>query len=211
MMKEAYEYKLKSNHKLYKKFMIVFLEVHMFIYNFKLNRTSIFKCILIIVCIIFIILFGIAVYRILSANSDKGFTVDDDILQGEVAILTADNYTDVLKMVHNDLDTYIGQKIKFSGYVYRAPDFADNEFVLARNMLINNETQSLIVGFLCNYDNIKQYSDNTWIEIIGEIASGTYHGEIPVIKILQINRIQKPENEYVYPPDDTYIPTSTIL
>lgn len=183
----------------------------MFVYNFKVNRTSIFKIFLIIVSIVFIILFGIAVYRIVSGNLDKNFIVNDDIFQGDVATLTTDNYTDVLKMVHNDLDTYIGQKINFSGYVYRAPDFTDNEFVLARNMLINDNTQSLIVGFLCNSDKINQYDDNTWIEITGEITKGNYHGEIPVIKILQITKIQKPENEYVYPPDDTYIPTSTIL
>ena len=185
----------------------------MFVYNFKVNRTSIFKCILIIAALIFIILFGIAVYRIVSASlgGTNNFKVNDSIFQGEVASLTADNYTDVLKMVHDDLDTYIGQKIKFSGYVYRAPDFTDCEFVLARNMLVNNNSQSLIVGFLCNYDDIKSYPDNTWIEITGEITKGDYHGEIPVIKITQINKIQKPDDEFVYPPDDTYIPTSVIL
>ena len=185
----------------------------MFVYNFKVNRTSIFKCILIIVALIFIILFGIAVYRIISASlgDTNDFKVNDSIFQGEVASLTADNYTDVLKMVHDDLDTYIGQKIKFSGYVYRAPDFTDCEFVLARNMLVNNNSQSLIVGFLCNYNDIKSYSDNTWVEITGEITKGDYHGEIPVIKITQINKIQKPDDEFVYPPDDTYIPTSVIL
>lgn len=183
----------------------------MFVYNFKLNRTNIFKCILVIAIIVFVILFGIAVYRIVSASLNNNFTVDDTILKGEVATLTAENYTDVLKMVHNDLDTYIGQKIKFTGYVYRAPDFTENEFVLARNMLINNNSQTLIVGFLCNCEQIKSYEDNTWIEIVGEITKGNYHGEIPVIKITQITKTQKPDDEFVYPPDDTYIPTSVVL
>lgn len=183
----------------------------MFVYNFKLNRTNIFKCILVIAIIVFVILFGIAVYRIVSASLNDNFKVDDTILKGEVATLTAENYTDVLKMVHNDLDTYIGQKIKFTGYVYRAPDFTENEFVLARNMLINNNSQTLIVGFLCNCEQIKTYEDNTWIEIVGEITKGNYHGEIPVIKITQITKTQKPDDEFVYPPDDTYIPTSVVL
>lgn len=182
----------------------------MFVYNLKLNRTSIFKILLIIAIIIFVILFGIAVYKIVSASLTS-FKVNDSILQGEVATLTSDNYTDVLKMVHNDLNTYIGQKIKFSGYIYRAPDFSENEFVLARNMLINNNTQSLIVGFLCNCNDIKQFADNTWVEITGEITKGNYHGEIPVIKIIQINKTTKPDDEYVYPPDDSYIPTAVIF
>lgn len=183
----------------------------MFVYNLKLNRTSIFKILLVITIIVFVTLFGIAVYRIVSTSLNKSFKVNDSILQGEVATLTSDNYTDVLKMVHNDLNTYLGQKIKFTGYVYRAPDFAENEFVLARNMLVNNNTQSLIVGFLCNCNEIKQFSDNTWVEITGEITKGNYHGEIPVIKITQINKAQKPDDEYVYPPDNTYIPTTVIF
>ena len=183
----------------------------MFVYNFKLNRTSMFKLGFIIAGVIFLILFCIAGYKIVSASLEGNVKVNDSILQGEVAKLTVDNYTDILKMVHDDLDTYIGQKIKFSGYIYRAPDFSDNEFVLARNMIINNQSQSLIVGFLCNCDDIKNYVDNCWIEIIGEITKGNYHGEIPVLKITQLDKIAKPEEEFVYPPDDTYIPTAVIL
>ncbi|MBQ9298535.1 MAG: hypothetical protein IJ223_05885 [Clostridia bacterium] len=183
----------------------------MFIYNFKLSRTNIFKILLVLAIIIFIILFGIAMYKIVSASLNQNFKVEDNIFKNGIASLTSDNYTDVLKMVHNDIDTYIGQKINFSGYVYKAPDFKNTEFVLARNMLVNNNTQTLIVGFLCDCKDISKYEEGTWVEITGEITKGNYHGDIPIIKITQINKIQKPENEYVYPPDDTYIPTSVIL
>ena len=47
--------------------------------------------------------------------------------------------------------------------------------------------------------------------INGEIIKGYYHNEIPVIDINKIEKTTKPEEEYVYPPDDTYIPTSVIL
>ena len=60
-------------------------------------------------------------------------------------------------------------------------------------------------------ERVKNYADNCWIEIIGEITKGNYHGEIPVLKITQIDKIAKPEEEFVYPPDDTYIPTAVIL
>ena len=54
------------------------------------------------------------------------------------------------KAVHDNLDNYIGQQISFSGYVYRISDFESNQFVLARNMIISSDFQTLIVGFLCN-------------------------------------------------------------
>lgn len=104
-----------------------------------------------------------------------------------------------------------GTKIKFSGYIYRTYDFSENQFVLARDMIISSDHQTLIVGFLCDSPNIKTLQDHTWVEITGEITKGDYHGEIPIVKILELKEIEKPTDEYVYPPDDTYIPTNGIL
>jgi len=52
----------------------------------------------------------------------------------EIAYLTDENYTNILKAVHENLDTYIGQKISYIGYVYRVSDIEDNQFILARDM-----------------------------------------------------------------------------
>lgn len=118
------------------------------------------------------------------------------------------NYTNILKSVHDNPDEYIGQKIKFSGYVYRIIDFTEKEFVLARNMVVSSDFQTVVVGFLCNYEKAKEFENGTWVEITGTIKKGTYHGEMPVVDIDSIQKTKKPSDEYVYPPDDNYIPTS---
>ena len=116
-----------------------------------------------------------------------------------------------MKSVYDNLDNYVVQKIEFSGYVYRMFDFDNTQFVLARNMIIDSQNNTLIVGFLCNYDNANEYTDNTWIEIQGIISKGDYHGEIPIIEVTSIKKINKPETEFVYPPDSSYIPTSILF
>lgn len=41
---------------------------------------------------------------------------------------------------------------------------------------------------------------------------GKYHNkEIPIIKVDDIKQVQAPENPFVLPPSDTYIPTSGLL
>ena len=175
----------------------------MFIYNFNLSKTNIFKIIFVIFVVILIIFFGISAYRIFTDSSITNSNLN-------VANITSSNYTNILKAVHENLDTYVGQTIKFSGYVYRVSDFSKNEFVLARDMLINDNSQSLIVGFLCNCKEAEKYLDKTWVEITGTITKGDYHGEIPVLQIIQIDKIQKPSDEFVFPPDDFYIPTSAL-
>ena len=49
------------------------------------------------------------------------------------------------------------------------------------------------------------------VGIEGTITKGEYHGEIPVIEIEKIKETKTPSDEYVYPPDESYVPTSATL
>ena len=180
----------------------------MFILNFKVNGNKLGKIFLGILLVIILIVTFIVCYRILG---NQFFKTNDNLKQNEVQELTVTNYTNVLKTDHDDIDTYVGQKIKFSGYVFRMLDFNQNQFVLARDMIISSDFQTVVVGFLSEYEEIKQYEDNTWIEIVGEITKGNYHGDMPILKIEQIQKIEKPQDEFVYPPDDSFVTTSTVL
>ncbi len=180
----------------------------MFICNLKVNGNKLGKIFLGILFAIIIIITIIVIYRILGNNF---FKTNDDINFSKVQELTVINYTNVLQTVHNNIDEYVGQQIKFSGYVYRMTDFNQNQFVLARDMVISSDFQTVVVGFLCEYEDIKKYEDCTWIEIEGKITKGNYHGDMPIIKIEKIQEIDKPSDEYVYPPDESFVPTINIF
>lgn len=180
----------------------------MFIYNIKLNSTKVIKIGFVIAIIIAIIFFIISSYKIFK----KGYEmqVNDEIRNG-VYDIKPSNYTNVLKAVHDDLNTYLGQKVHFTGYIYRVPDIKENEFILARDMIISSNLQTLVVGFLCKCDNATEYQDKVWVEAEGVIEQGDYYGAIPIIKITKIKKVDKPNEEYVYPPDSSFIPTAVLL
>ena len=180
----------------------------MFIYNLKLSGTKLFKIIFVIIISIVIILCGTVAFKVYNASVKSGA----DIKYPELAEIKPENYANILKMVHEDINTYIGQKIKFSGFIYRVYDLNNNQFVLGRNMIISSDLQTVIIGFLCQYNDAIKYKDNTWVEIEGKINKCEYHGsDMPVIEITNIKEINKPEYEYVNPPSEDYIPTSAIL
>lgn len=180
----------------------------MFVCNVKLNGKNIIKTVFIIISIIITLFFVYSTYKIVS----ESFKVKDNIDSSDIQKLTTQDYTNVLKSVHENLESYIGKRISFTGYVYRLSDFKDTEFVLARDMVIDKENQALIVGFLSDYKKAEDFEDGAWIEITGEITRGDYHGEIPIIKVLGIKQVEKPEDDlYVYPPDDSYLPTSSMF
>lgn len=181
----------------------------MFICNFKVNSKNILKIGFIIAIIISVIFFIISTIKIFKASNI--FTTNDEIPKSNIYTITASNYTNVLKTVHENLANYIGQKIEFEGYIYKVPDINSNQFILARDMIINSNLQTLVVGFLCEYKDSINLKEKTWVKIEGEIQKGNYNGEIPIIKIISLNKINKPSDEYVYPPDSAYLQTSSLL
>ena len=178
----------------------------MFIFNLNLNKN-----IFIFLLIIAIFVFGIVIYKVVTNTFSDKVTVNDSIPEPDVIDVTSSNYTNVLKAVHDNLSQYEGKKVHFAGYVYRVYDFEKEQFVLARDMIISSDLQTLVVGFLCHYNNALNFADKTWVEITGEITSGDYHGDIPIIEIKQIKQIEKPSDEYVYPPDSSYVPTNAWI
>lgn len=181
----------------------------MFIYNVKINGSNMFKilfAIIIAFVMVLCIIIGIKLYNSTIKSGEGCFP------NQEIQDITNKNYANILKAVHEDIDSYVGTKVKFSGFVYRVYDLEKNQFVLGRNMIISSDFQTVVVGFLCNFDDAILFKDSTWVEIEGTIEKNMYHNEpMPIIKITSIKEITKPEDEYVYPPDENYVPTAYMF
>ena len=186
-------------------------------FNLKLDGKKAVKFIFILIFIIMAIILSVGIYNIFfkekkSNQPNDILTIDDSIKADAVFEITPENYANILQTVTNDLDSYIGLKIHFTGYVYRLIDFDENEFVLARNMIINpNSNQTLVVGFLSTYDKAKEFEDGTWVDVTGKIIKGNYYGDIAIIDVSDMFEIDEPEETLVNPPDKTYIPTSNMF
>ena len=180
----------------------------MFVFNFKINGNKTAKILMGILCVIVLIITAFICYRVIFNNF---FKTNDTYLEDTTFELTTWNYTNVLQEVHNDIDTYVGQKIKFTGYVYRLYDFTDEQFVLARDMIVSSDFQTVVVGFLCHSEIASNFESGRWVEIEATITKGYFYGDIPIIEIEKINVVDEPTDEYVYPPDDSFVTTSTVL
>ena len=182
----------------------------MFVYNIKINGSKTFKYFFVGIVLLVIIIVGIVCFRVFYGASNSS-EISSCLPQNKVSTLSASNYTNVLKAVHDNVDDYIGTQIKFTGYVYRVLDLNKNQFVLARNMIISSDFQYVVVGFLCECDSAKDFEDGTWVELTGTITKGNYHGNMPIVKVTAIEKVDKPNEEFVYPPNESYIPTSGVI
>ena len=89
--------------------------------------------------------------------------------------------------------------VEFS--IFRNKDFTNNQFVIARDMLIS-EDETQIVGFLCESINASKFLNNEWVCAEGNIYVGNYYGPMPIIRLTKINSISKPNSPFVLPPKD---------
>ena len=184
----------------------------MYIRNIKLNGKLIFKIVFFILIILVFLMFIVGVNKIFDKENEKEQMFQaDKLANNKVNVIQACNYTNVLKTVHDNVEDYVGQKIEFTGFVYRLNDFKDNQFVLGRQMIISSDMQAVVVGFLCDLNGADKYADGCWVKIRGTITKGDYHGDIPVLEIEYIKECKVPNDEYVYPPDKNYIPTAANL
>ena len=171
----------------------------MFVCNFRIDKKLLLKVLKYFIIISVIIIFVLTIYAIFK---DQNNSSSENNETPNLIELNTGNYTNFLKECHNNLKEYIGYNVKVTGYVYRMPDFNDNQFVLARTMLTNSNSQAVVVGILCESDLIKSFDDYSWVNIEGTIESGDYHGEIPVLKVSKISKTKMPEEEFVYEPID---------
>ena len=174
----------------------------MFVCNFKFNRKLFIK-ISIVFLALFICIIFFAVWKRFY-NRLSTFKVTDTVPSDYLEI-NSNNYADVLKDSHENIDKYVGKKVKFVGFVYRLYDFNDNQFVLAREMIISSDNHAVVVGFLCNCNEAKSFNDACWVEVDGIIEKGNYHGDLPVIKVNSVKQVSVPDDEYVFPPSGNYI------
>ena len=58
------------------------------------------------------------IFKMYHSHREMEFLAGDCMPAEGIANLTDENYTNVLKEVHENLETYLGQKICYTGYVY---------------------------------------------------------------------------------------------
>lgn len=119
---------------------------------------------------------------------------------------TDDNYFEKLGRISDNIESYKGKKVIISGFVFKDKDFKADEFVVARLMMSCCAADSQVVGLMSKWSNTGELESEVWVKIEGTIGStllkdnetGT---EIysPVIIVNKVEKIQKPENIYVYP------------
>ena len=136
-----------------------------------------------------------------SVSTEKTFSTD--IPQDDV-IINDDNFISVMNDMYENIDKYIGRKIKIQGQVFKSSDMTENEFAIGKYYMYCCAVDMSLVGFVFEKNDNMDIKENEWYEVNAIIKSHKYtpYGgsvmEEPLLDIIDYKKIDKPKETTVY-------------
>ncbi len=131
--------------------------------------------------------------------SDEGLSPQPDLEDGGI-VVDEQNFLNWLYILYRDAEEYRGTEIEITGFVFRDEKFEQNQFVLARFIMVCCIADMQLAGLMCLYEDAQELQVDEWVRIRGNIEEDTFLGEkIPVIIPKEITPAERPAIPYIYP------------
>lgn len=102
-------------------------------------------------------------------------------------------------------DVLTGKKVELTGFVYREPDMAANQFILSRLAVQCCSADATPYGIIVEDAAAATLQKDTWVRVTGTIGKTSYN-DLDVVKVdgELIQTVDAPETPYVYPYVDNF-------
>lgn len=131
-------------------------------------------------------------------SSHNKLDISDNIIN-----VNSKNFVSSLDEIISNCNEYEGKTIEISGFIYNDKNLKlnENQFIIARYMMVCCAADMQIAGLRCQYStNQHSFDLNTWVKISGKVKIDTYEGSSdPLILIDKIEIDPSPDTSYVYP------------
>ncbi|MGO4888315.1 TIGR03943 family putative permease subunit [Anaerobacillus sp. MEB173] len=137
--------------------------------------------------------------------SEEGFNEYYDTLAKQLQkenriVVTEENYLDVMTVLDIYIDQFIGKELQIVGFVYREPDFHDDQFVAARFSMTCCVADAAVYGTMIQTGEALNLEEDTWVKVTGTIDKMTYNDFIiPYLHLRELQTVDEPEYPYVFP------------
>ncbi len=120
--------------------------------------------------------------------------------ENDVLKVTDENYLEVMELIYNYPNTFVGKKLSYEGFDYQTTKDQTYNF-LFRFGIIHCVADSGVFGLMMHLPENAQASNNQWLHVEGTIELDYFEPfkrQLPTLAVEQIQPIAAPENQYVY-------------
>jgi putative membrane protein len=121
-------------------------------------------------------------------------------IQKDNLVVTDENYIAMMYVIDKYHESFEGKQIEVIGFVYREPEFLEDQFVIGRraNPCCVEDAEG-IYGLLSISSSAKDFARDQWVKATGTLSKTEYFGvKVPYLQIKNIKQIEPPEDPYVY-------------
>lgn len=101
----------------------------------------------------------------------------------------------------DNLDRYVGRKVRFKGQVLKSRKLKADFFVPGRKAMTCCAEDVQIIGYVCRYEQAPDLKEGTWVTVEGTVKkeyAEAYREEGPVLYVGKLETAEAPEDEMVY-------------
>ena len=120
-------------------------------------------------------------------------------------VMTNENFIKNYEDIYGNSCNYVGKIINMKGFIYKQNDLKEDELILSRMLVSCCMADVQLVGLLCEHKGAEVFTEGTFVSVEGILGEREYKdpksGEtvvIPIIKVTEIEKIDKLSNEYIY-------------
>lgn len=121
-------------------------------------------------------------------------------------VITESNFSKMMELLWWSGDDVQGREVEMVGFVYRDPSLGPEDFVLARLMITCCADDADVAGLLCRWPDRQTLGDGQWVRVSGKLGRLPFYNmqthqvdNMPFITVQQLDKVEKPAQEYVYP------------
>ncbi|MDQ0232139.1 TIGR03943 family putative permease subunit [Metabacillus malikii] len=123
----------------------------------------------------------------------------EGLLNSDKIVVTDAEYSKITNYIEMNLDKFEGKEIELVGFVYREPDYKQDEMAISRFTVSCCVADLQVMGTLATGEAAKNLKNDEWIKVTGTITKTTRNEqELPLIDIGNIEKIEAPSDPYIY-------------
>lgn len=115
--------------------------------------------------------------------------------------VTDENYLEVMELIYNYPNSFVGKKISFTGFVYEANKENQKYDFLFRFGIIHCVADSGVFGLMTKLPDHLMVKNNQWLHVEGTITLDFFEPfdrQIPSVEVNDVQTVSSPKNQYVY-------------
>lgn len=138
-----------------------------------------------------------------TTDSSQPKSVDELYIEGllnnDKIEVTDPEYSKIISSIETNLDKFVGKEIELTGFVYREPDYKQDQMAISRFTVSCCVADVQVMGTLATGEIAKQLKNDEWVKVTGIIEKGERNGQtLPSIQIKNLEKIEAPSDPYIY-------------